>query len=180
MLVRAYYHTYGLPAVITNCSNNYGPYQFPEKLIPVVIQSVLSRKPGAGVRRRDERARLAVCCGTRGGVVAGVHARKGQRDLHIGGHNEWANLRIVELICDLIDELAPKGVSDTCQERGNSRKLITFSRTGRGTTGAMRLTRKDQAGTGLGAAHTFEQGIRETVQWYLDHQEWVAKVKSKG
>ena len=119
MLVRAYHHTYGLPAVITNCSNNYGPYQFPEKLIPVVIQSVLARKPipvyGDGMNVRDwlyvrDHAEALWHVLTRG--------RNGET-YNIGGHNEWANIRIVELICDLIDELAP-------QLGGNSRKLITF------------------------------------------------------
>src|SRR5436190_1784961 len=104
MLVRAYHHTYGLPAVITNCSNNYGSYQFPEKLIPVVIQSVLGRKPvpvyGDGMNVRDwlyvrDHAEALWVVLTRG--------QNGQT-YNIGGHNEWANIRIVELICDLIDE----------------------------------------------------------------------------
>jgi len=181
MLVRAYYHTYGLPAVITNCSNNYGPYQFPEKLIPVVIQSVLGRKPvpvyGDGMNVRDwlyvrDHAEALWQVFTRG---------KDSETYNIGGHNEWANLRIVELICDLIDELAPKGVSDTCQERGNSRKLITFvtDRPGHDRRYAIDAGKMKRE-LGWVPAHTFEQGIRETVQWYLDHQEWVAKVKSKG
>src|SRR5258708_8059340 len=93
---------------------------------------------------------------------------------NIGGHNEWANLRIVELICDLIDELAPK-------TGGNSRKLITFvtDRPGHDRRYAIDAG-KIKRELGWVPAHTFEQGIRETVQWYLDHQEWVAKVKSKG
>ena len=119
LLVRVYHHTYGLPTVITNCSNNYGPYQFPEKLIPVVIQSVLARKAvpvyGDGMNVRDwlyvrdhgEALWLVLNEGAAGETY------------NIGGHNEWANLRIVELICDLIDEMAP-------QLGGNSRKLITF------------------------------------------------------
>jgi dTDP-glucose 4,6-dehydratase len=118
-LVRAYHHTYGLPTVITNCSNNYGPFQFPEKLIPVVIQSVLARKPvpvyGDGMNVRDW-------------LYVRDHAealwtvlQKGKlgETYNIGGHNEWANLHIVQLICDTIDEFAP-------QLGGNSRKLITF------------------------------------------------------
>ena len=119
MLVRAYHHTYGLPAVITNCSNNYGPYQFPEKLIPVVIQSILARKPvpvyGDGMNVRDwlyvrDHAEALWLALTRG--------RDGET-YNIGGHNEWANLRIVELICDIVDEFRP-------ELGGNSRKLITF------------------------------------------------------
>jgi len=174
MLVRAYFHTYGLPAVITNCSNNYGPYQFPEKLIPVVIQSVLGRKPvpvyGDGMNVRDwlyvrDHAEALWQVFTRG---------KDSETYNIGGHNEWANLRIVELICDLIDELAPKS-------GGNSRKLITFvtDRPGHDRRYAIDAG-KIKRELGWVPAHTFEQGIRETVQWYLDHQEWVAKVKSKG
>src|SRR5215471_9680002 len=107
MLVRAYHHTYGLQTLITNCSNNYGPYQFPEKLIPVVIQSVLARKAvpvyGDGLNVRDwlyvrDHAQALWSVLTRGQVG---------ETYNIGGHNEWANIRIVELICDLIDEMAP-------------------------------------------------------------------------
>ena len=110
MLVRAYHHTYGLPAVITNCSNNYGPFQFPEKLIPVVIQSILARKPvpvyGDGMNVRDwlyvqDHAEALWQVLTRG--------RPGET-YNIGGQNEWANLRVAELICDLVDELAPNRV----------------------------------------------------------------------
>src|SRR5882757_4610252 len=119
MLVRAYHHTYGLPTVITNCSNNYGPYQFPEKLIPVVIQSVLARKPipvyGDGMNVRDW---LYV-----GDHVAALWrvltAGKDGEVYNIGGNNECPNIRIVETICDLVDELAP-------QTGGDSRQLITF------------------------------------------------------
>jgi dTDP-glucose 4,6-dehydratase len=170
MLVRAYHHTYGLPAVITNCSNNYGPYQFPEKLIPVVIQSVLDRKPvpvyGDGLNVRDwlyvlDHAEALWTVLTRG--------RPGET-YNIGGHNEWPNLRIVELICDLIDEMAPHA-------DGPSRKLITFvkDRPGHDRRYAIDAT-KIQKELGWTPAHGFEQGIRETVRWYLDHQAWVQTV----
>jgi dTDP-glucose 4,6-dehydratase len=170
MLVRAYLHTYGLPAVITNCSNNYGPYQFPEKLIPVVIQSVLARKPvpvyGDGMNVRDwlyvrDHAEALWTVLTRG--------RLGET-YNIGGHNEWANLRIVELICDLIDEMAPR-------LGGHSRKLITFvkDRPGHDRRYAIDAA-KIQQELGWTPAHRFEQGIRETVRWYLDNQEWVNTV----
>lgn len=170
MLVRAYHHTYGLATVITNCSNNYGPFQFPEKLIPVVIQSVLARKPvpvyGDGMNVRDwlyvrDHAEALWQVLTRG--------RSGET-YNIGGHNEWANLRIVELICDLIDELAP-------HLGGNSRKLITFvkDRPGHDRRYAIDAT-KIQKELGWVPAHKFEQGIRETVRWYLDNQEWVGAV----
>jgi dTDP-glucose 4,6-dehydratase len=170
MLVRAYHHTYGLPAVITNCSNNYGPYQFPEKLIPVVIQSVLSRKPvpvyGDGMNVRDwlyvrDHAQALWLVLTRG--------REGET-YNIGGHNEWANIRIVELICDLIDELAP-------QLGGNSRKLITYvkDRPGHDRRYAIDAA-KIKNDLGWLPAHKFEEGIRETVQWYLENRDWVKQV----
>ena len=174
LLVRAYHHTYGLPAVITNCSNNYGPYQFPEKLIPVVIQSVLERRPvpvyGDGLNVRDwlyvsDHAEALWQVLTRG--------RNGET-YNIGGHNEWANLRIVELICDLIDEFQP-GLG------GHSRKLITFVKDRPGHDRRYAIDAgKIKAELGWTPAHTFERGIRETVQWYLAHQDWVKTVKQKG
>jgi dTDP-glucose 4,6-dehydratase len=173
MLVRAYHHTYGLATVITNCSNNYGPYQFPEKLIPVVIQSVLARKPvpvyGDGLNVRDwlyvrDHAEALWLVLTRGRVG---------ETYNIGGHNEWANLRIVELICDTIDQLMPK-------LGGNSRKLITFvkDRPGHDRRYAIDAA-KIKKELDWTPAHKFEQGIRETVQWYLDNQMWVKAVAQK-
>ncbi|MCI0747366.1 MAG: dTDP-glucose 4,6-dehydratase [Verrucomicrobia subdivision 3 bacterium] len=167
MLVRAYHHTYGLPTVITNCSNNYGPYQFPEKLIPVVIQSVLARKAipvyGDGMNVRDwlyvrDHAEALWVVLSRG---------KTGETYNIGGHNEWANLRIVEMICDLIDELAP-------QFGGHSRKLITFvkDRPGHDRRYAIDASKVERE-LGWAPAHTFERGIRETVEWYLANQAWV-------
>jgi dTDP-glucose 4,6-dehydratase len=169
-LVRAYHHTYGMPAVITNCSNNYGPFQFPEKLIPVVIQSVMARKgvpvygDGMNVRDwlyvRDHAEALWLVLG-RG---------KSGETYNVGGHNEWANIRIVELICDLIDEMQP-------QLGGDSRKLITFvkDRPGHDRRYAIDAS-KIQKELGWTPAHKFEQGIRETVRWYLDNQNWVKTV----
>jgi dTDP-glucose 4,6-dehydratase len=170
MLVRAYHHTYGLPTVITNCSNNYGPYQFPEKLIPVVIQSTLARKPipvyGDGLNVRDwlfvrDHAEALWQVLTRG--------REGET-YNIGGNNEWSNIRIVELICDLIDELAP-------QLGGHTSKLITFvtDRPGHDRRYAIDAgkIKRELCWT---PAHTFRQGIRETVRWYLDNQAWVRAV----
>jgi dTDP-glucose 4,6-dehydratase len=173
MLVRAYYHTYGLPTVITNCSNNYGPYQFPEKLIPVVIQSILARKPvpvyGDGmnvrdwlyVRDHDEALWLVL-----------THGKLGET-YNIGGHNEWANLHIVQLICDTIDEFVPK-------LGGNSRKLIAFvkDRLGHDRRYAIDAS-KIQRELGWTPAHKFEDGIRETIRWYLDNQAWVKTVLAK-
>ncbi len=170
MLVRAYHHTYGMRTVITNCSNNYGPYQFPEKLIPVVIQNVLSRKSipiyGDGMNVRDW-------------LYVGDHAEalwrvltagKDGETYNIGGHNEWANIHIVEIICDLIDEMAP-------HLGGASRKLMTFvkDRPGHDRRYAIDASKIERE-LGWKPAHTFEKGIRETVRWYLDHQSWVKTV----
>jgi dTDP-glucose 4,6-dehydratase len=173
MLVRAYHHTYGLNTVITNCSNNYGPYQFPEKLIPVVIQSIMARKPvpvyGDGMNVRDwlyvrDHAEALWLVLTRG---------KTAETYNIGGHNEWANIRIVELICDLIDEFAP-------ELGGHSRKLITFvkDRPGHDRRYAIDAS-KIQKQLGWVPAHKFEEGIRETVRWYLDNQPWVRQVRDR-
>jgi len=174
MLVRAYHHTYGLPTIITNCSNNYGPYQFPEKLIPVVIQSAIARKSipvyGDGMNVRDwlyvrdhaDALWLALTRASNGAVY------------NIGGHNERPNLRIVELICDLIDELSP-------QSGGNSRKLINFvkDRPGHDRRYAIDASKINRE-LGWTPAHTFERGIRETIAWYLANQDWVRKVQTKS
>jgi dTDP-glucose 4,6-dehydratase len=170
MLVRAYHHTYGLPTVITNCSNNYGPFQFPEKLIPVVIQSCLSRKPipvyGDGlnvrdwlyVRDHDEALWQVLTRGQNGETY------------NIGGHNEMPNLRIVELIADLVDEFQPTLGGDT-------RRLITFVKDRPGHDRRYAIDAgKIQRELGWTPAYTFERGIRETVKWYLDNQPWVQAV----
>ena len=173
MIVRAYHHTYGLNTVITNCSNNYGPFQFPEKLIPVVIQNCLSRKNipvyGDGMNVRDwlyvrDHAEALWQVLNRG---------KNAETYNIGGHNEWANINIVKLICDLIDEMAP-------QLGGNTQKLITYvkDRPGHDRRYAIDAS-KLQHELGWVPAYTFEKGIRETVRWYLDNQPWVKTVLVK-
>lgn len=170
MLVRAYHHTYGLPAVITNCSNNYGPYQFPEKLIPVVIQSALSRKPipvyGDGMNVRDwlyvrDHAEALWTIMSRGKIG---------ETYNIGGRNEWPNIRIVETICDLIDEFKPDA-------GGHTRKLIQFvkDRPGHDRRYAIDASKIERE-LGWTPAHKFEGGIRETVRWYIDNQDWVKAV----
>jgi len=172
-LVRSYHHTYGLPVVITNCSNNYGPRQFPEKLIPVVVQSLLARRPvpvyGDGLNVRDwlyvrDHVSALWTVLTRG--------RTGET-YNIGGHNEQTNLQLVHLLCDLVDELAPA-------LGGNSRRLISFvpDRPGHDRRYAIDAG-KIQRKLGWTPAHRFEQGLRETVQWYLDHQDWVYAVTGK-
>ncbi len=175
MLVRAAHHTYGMPTIITNCSNNYGPYQFPEKLIPVVIQNALARRPipvyGDGLNVRDW---LFVRDHAEALWLALTQGRDGET-YNIGGHNEWANLPIVERICDLIDELAP-------QLGGETRKLITFvkDRPGHDRRYAIDAS-KIAKELGWHPKHTFETGIRETVRWYLENQKWVELVtKPKG
>ena len=161
LLVRAYHHTYGLDTVITNCSNNYGPRQFPEKLIPVVINKAAARQPipvyGDGLNVRDW---LYVTDHAQALWQALLRGRTGETYC-LGGGNEWPNLRIVELICDLVDELAP-------QLGGNSRKLITFvkDRLGHDRRYAIDAGKIEQE-LGWQPAHTFESGIRETVRWYL-------------
>ena len=161
LLVRAYHHTYGLDTVITNCSNNYGPRQFPEKLIPVVINKAAARQPipvyGDGLNVRDW---LYVTDHAQALWQALLRGRTGETYC-LGGGNEWPNLRIVELICDLVDELAP-------QLGGNSRKLITFvkDRPGHDRRYAIDAGKIEQE-LGWQPAHTFESGIRETVRWYL-------------
>jgi dTDP-glucose 4,6-dehydratase len=170
MLARAYHHTYGLPAVITNCSNNYGPYQFPEKLIPVVIQNALHRRPiplyGDGLNVRDwlyvtDHAEALWQVLTRG--------RDGEI-YNIGSRNEWPNVRIVERLCDLVDELAP-------HLGGGSRRLITpvKDRPGHDRRYAIDPA-KIEGELGWKPAHSFELGLRETVAWYLSNQAWVNAV----
>jgi dTDP-glucose 4,6-dehydratase len=173
LLVRAYHHTYGMDTVISNCSNNYGPYQFPEKLIPVIIRNLVDRKPlpvyGDGMNVRDwlyvrDHAEALWQVITRG--------RSGET-YNIGGNNEWANIHIVEIMCDLVDELKP-------ELGGNSRKLITFvkDRPGHDRRYAIDAT-KIKNELGWTPSVTFEQGIRLTVDWYLKNQDWVKQVSQK-
>jgi dTDP-glucose 4,6-dehydratase len=170
MLVRAYYRTYGLPAVITNCANNYGPCQFPEKLIPLAIQCLLARRPipiyGDGSQIRDwlhvrDHAEALWQVLTRG--------RLGEV-YNIGARTEWTNLRLVETLCDLVDELAP-------HLGGHSRRLITFvpDRPGHDRRYAIDPGKIERE-LGWKPAHAFERGLRETVQWYLAHPEWLEAV----
>ncbi|HEY3913027.1 MAG TPA: dTDP-glucose 4,6-dehydratase [Verrucomicrobiae bacterium] len=173
-LVRSYHHTYGLPVVTTNCSNNYGPFQFPEKLIPVIIESVCLGRSipvyGDGMNVRDwlyvrDHAEALWQVLTRG--------REGET-YNIGGHNEWANIKIVELICDIMHSFSQKNSE-------NPRKLITFvkDRPGHDRRYAIDASKIERE-LGWTPAHTFETGIRETVQWYLDNQDWAKRVKKSN
>lgn len=169
-LVRAWQRTYGLPAVITNCSNNYGPYHFPEKLIPLVILNALEGKPlpvyGAGDQIRDwlyveDHARALVLVATEG---------KLGETYNIGGHNEKQNLEVVQEICRILDEIVPREQSYA--------KLITYvaDRPGHDRRYAIDAS-KIQRELGWQPQETFETGIRKTIQWYLDNQQWCKNVQ---
>lgn len=174
LLVRAYHHTYHLPTVITNCSNNYGPYQFPEKFIPVVIQSILTRRAipiyGDGMNVRDW---LYVRDHAEALWRVLLEGRLGET-FNIGGNNEAPNLHIVQMICDYVDELRP-------DLGGNSRALMSFvkDRPGHDRRYAIDAS-KIKAELGWSPSYTFAKGLRETVAWYLDHQEWIRTVTAKG
>ncbi len=173
-LARSYYHTYGLPVVTTHCSNNYGPRQFPEKLIPVIIESICLRRPipvyGDGMNVRDW---LYVLDHAQALWLALTRGRDGQC-YNIGGHNEWPNIRLVELVCDIMDELAP-------ELGGSSRRLISFvkDRPGHDRRYAIDAGKMERE-LGWTPAHTFQTGMRETIQWYLNNQDWVKRVKLKS
>ncbi len=173
-LVRAWHHTYGLPVVTTNCSNNYGPYHFPEKLIPLMIVNALAGKPlpvyGDGQQVRDWLYVRDHASAIRA-VLAG--GRLGET-YNIGGWNEKANLEIVHTVCTLLDELKP-------DPAGSYRRLITHvtDRPGHDRRYAIDA-RKIERELGWRPAETFETGIRKTVQWYLDNTSWVADVQSGG
>jgi dTDP-glucose 4,6-dehydratase len=183
-LVRAWHHTYGLPVLTTNCSNNYGPYHFPEKLIPLMIVNALAGKPlpvyGDGQQVRDWLYVGDHCAAIRRVLQAG---RVGET-YNIGGHHERTNLDVVHTICRLLDELAPapaRGVRDVRSGAPVQRyeSLITFvtDRPGHDRRYAMDA-RKIERELGWRPAETFDSGLRKTVQWYLDHPDWVQRVQS--
>ena len=171
-LVRAYHHTYGLPVLTTNCSNNYGPYQFPEKLIPLVIHNALAGKAlpiyGDGMYVRDWLYVSDHCTAIRRVLEDG---RPGEV-YNIGGWNEMPNLDIVHRICSLLDEMRPDA-------GGPYARLIEYvkDRPGHDRRYAIDAS-KIHRELGWKPAETFETGIARTVRWYLDHQDWVAHVVS--
>lgn len=172
-LVRAYHHTYGLPVLTTNCSNNYGPYHFPEKLIPLLIVNALAGKPlpvyGDGLQIRDWLYVKDHCGAIRRVLEAG---RPGET-YNIGGWNEKTNIEIVHTVCALLDELRPRADGKPYREQ------ITYvtDRPGHDRRYAIDA---NKIGIELGwkPAETFETGIRKTVQWYLQNQDWVNHVQS--
>ena len=169
-LVRAWQRTYGLPTLVTNCSNNYGPYHFPEKLIPLMILNALAGKPlpvyGNGQQIRDwlyveDHARALIKVATEGEVG---------ETYNIGGHNEKANLTVVETLCDLLQELVPQEQS--------YRELITFvtDRPGHDVRYAIDASKIERE-LGWTPEETFETGLRKTVQWYLANETWWKRVQ---
>jgi len=174
-LVRAWGRTYGLPIIITNCSNNYGPYHFPEKLIPHVILNAIHGRPlpiyGNGLQIRDwlyveDHAKALIKVVTEGNIG---------ETYNIGGHNEKTNLEVVEAICDLLEELAPQKPSGII----NYRDLITFvkDRPGHDARYAIDASKIEHE-LGWVPEETFETGLRKTVQWYLDNTSWWERVLS--
>jgi dTDP-glucose 4,6-dehydratase len=171
-LVRAYHHTYGLPTLIVNCSNNYGPYQFPEKLIPLMILNAMTQKPlpvyGEGGNVRDWLFVLDHCAAIRQVLANG---RIGEA-YNVGGHNQKTNLEVVNAICALLDEARP-------HSKIRHSTLISFvkDRPGHDRRYAMDFS-KIAIQLGWAPSETFESGLRKTVAWYLDNPEWVAHVTS--
>jgi dTDP-glucose 4,6-dehydratase len=182
--VRAYHHTYGLPTITTNCSNNFGPYQFPEKLIPLVVLNALEGKPlpiyGDGQNVRDW---LFVDDHCEALLAAASHGRPGKTYL-VGGSNERTNLELVEAICTLLDELAPP-LPRTADRRAQPstphsyRELITFvrDRPGHDRRYAVdaSLARRELSWS---PRHSFGEGLRKTVRWYLDNRAWCEAVST--
>ena len=172
-LVRAWHHTYGLPVLTTNCSNNYGPYHFPEKLIPLMIVNALAGKPlpvyGDGQQVRDWLYVADHCSAIRRVLEAG---RLGET-YNIGGWNEKTNLEIVHTVCDLLDGLSPRADGQAY------RTQITHVKDRPGHDRRYAIdARKIERELGWRPAETFETGIRKTVAWYLAHPAWVQGVQS--
>ncbi|MGZ4820010.1 MAG: dTDP-glucose 4,6-dehydratase [Terriglobales bacterium] len=171
-LVRAYHHTYGLPVLTTNCSNNYGPYHFPEKLIPLVIANARAGKPlpiyGDGQQVRDWLYVDDHCAAIRRVLEAG---RVGQV-YNVGGWNEKTNLEVLHTLCEMLDTLAPKA-------QGSYRDQIIFVKDRPGHDRRYAIdARKIERELGWRPQETFPSGIRKTVQWYLDNEAWVRNVQS--
>ncbi len=172
-LVRAYHHTYGLPVLTTNCSNNYGPYHFPEKLIPLVIHNALNGKPlpiyGDGQQIRDWLFVKDHCTAIRRVLSAGTVGET----YNVGGWNEKPNLEVVHTICAILDELQPRADAQSY----NTQITFVKDRPGHDRRYAIDASKLEKE-LGWKPAETFETGIRKTVQWYLDNQRWVENITS--
>lgn len=172
-LVRAYHHTYGLPVLTTNCSNNYGPYHFPEKLIPLMIVNALAGKPlpvyGDGMQVRDWLYVKDHCSAIRRVLQSGILGEV----YNIGGWNEKPNIEIVHTVCALLDELSPRADGNSYLEQ------ITYvtDRPGHDRRYAIDASKIERE-LGWKPFETFDTGIRKTVEWYLENQEWVRNVTS--
>ena len=172
-LVRAWHHTYGLPVLTTNCSNNYGPFHFPEKLIPLVLHNALAGKPlpiyGDGMQIRDWLFVQDHCRA----IARVLDAGRPGETYNIGGWNEKPNIEVVRTLCALLDELQPRADGKSYAEQ------ITYvkDRAGHDRRYAIDAS-KISAELGWRPQETFETGLRKTVQWYLDYQEWVTAVTS--
>ena len=171
-LVRAYHHTYGLPVLTTNCSNNYGPYQFPEKLVPLMIANALAGKPlpvyGDGMNVRDWLYVGDHCAAIRRVLESG---RLGET-YNIGGNNEMPNIEVVRTVCALLDEMRP-------DPQGPRERLITYVKDRPGHDRRYAIDARKIAGElAWQPAETFTTGLRKTVRWYLDNQPWVGRVLS--
>ena len=170
-LVRAYFHTYGLPTLITNCSNNYGSFQFPEKLIPLMLLNALEGKPlpiyGDGGNVRDWLHVGDHCAGM---LLVLRKGRPGEK-YNIGGGNERTNLEIVDRICDVVDDIKPSGTSR------HALKTFVPDRPGHDRRYAIDATRNPRE-LGWAPRHTFEAGLEATVRWYLEHRDWCDAVQA--
>ncbi|MFN0117589.1 MAG: dTDP-glucose 4,6-dehydratase [Elusimicrobiota bacterium] len=180
-LAKAYYHTYGLPVIVTNCSNNYGPFQFPEKLIPLVILNALEGKPlpiyGDGSNVRDWLYVEDHCAGL---YLAWKKGRVGET-YNIGGENEKTNLQTIDTICSLLDEFLPIQQNQNLKDKNISsyKELKTFvpDRPGHDKRYAIDAT-KFRKETGWEPKHSYKENMKKTVEWYLEHKQWCELVQS--
>jgi dTDP-glucose 4,6-dehydratase len=169
-LVMAFYHTYHLPIVISNCSNNYGPHHFPEKLIPLSINNIIQNKPlpiyGKGENVRD----WLYVIDHADAIDTILHKGKMGETYNIGGHNEWTNIELIRLLCNIMDEKLGR-------EKGSNEKLITFvtDRAGHDLRYAIDATKLKEE-LGWTPSLQFEEGLNKTIDWYLENSEWLKKV----
>jgi dTDP-glucose 4,6-dehydratase len=169
-LVMAFYHTYHLPIVISNCSNNYGPHHFPEKLIPLSINNIIQNKPlpiyGKGENVRD----WLYVIDHADAIDTILHKGKMGETYNIGGHNEWTNIELIRLLCKIMDEKLGR-------EKGSNEKLITFvtDRAGHDLRYAIDATKLKEE-LGWTPSLQFEEGLNKTIDWYLENSEWLKKV----